>query len=64
MSGSGFPVDAAAMYRLCVDLFPITRSITGAGTRETLARVGAELALEIHEVPSGTPAFDWTVPAE
>jgi aminopeptidase-like protein len=64
MNGSGFPVDAADMYQLCVDLFPITRSITGAGARETLARVSADLPLEIHEVPSGTPAFDWTVPPE
>ena len=65
MSGRDIPVvDAAQMYQLCVDLFPITRSITGAGVRETLARVSADLALEIHEVPSGAPAFDWIVPAE
>ena len=64
MSGRDIPVDAAQMYQLCVDLFPITRSITGAGARETLARVSADLELEIHEVPSGTPAFDWIVPAE
>ena len=64
MSGRDIPVDAAQMYQLCVDLFPITRSITGAGARETLARVSAELELDIHEVPSGTPAFDWIVPAE
>ena len=64
MSGRDTPVDAAQMYQLCVDLFPITRSITGAGVRETLARVSADLPLEIHEVPSGTPAFDWIVPAE
>lgn len=46
------------------DLFPICRSITGNGVRQTLARVAAEIPLEITEVPSGTPVFDWEVPRE
>jgi aminopeptidase-like protein len=45
-------------------LFPIRRSLTGPGVRETLAEIGRELPLTIHEVPSGTPALDWTVPRE
>ena len=42
------------MYALIEELFPICRSITGAGVRETLDRIGARIPLERHEVPSGT----------
>lgn len=53
------------MYDLLKELFPITRSITGEGVRVTLRRVKEYLpGLEICEVPSGTPAFDWEVPPE
>jgi len=52
------------MYALCQRLFPICRSITGNGVRETLAILREHLPLTIHEVPSGTPAFDWQVPRE
>jgi aminopeptidase-like protein len=52
------------MYRLMVELFPICRSITGNGVRETLARIKDHIPLEIHEVPSGTKVFDWEVPKE
>jgi aminopeptidase-like protein len=52
-------------YDLATELFPICRSITGPGLRETLATLRRELPeLMIHEVPSGTPCFDWTVPRE
>ena len=53
------------MYALCDRLFPICRSITGNGVRETL-RVLQSIcsAMTLHEVPSGTQAFDWTVPKE
>jgi aminopeptidase-like protein len=46
------------------ELFPIRRSLTGDGVRATLAAVGRHIPLEIREVPTGTPAFDWTVPKE
>lgn len=52
------------MYALAADLFPICRSITGDGVRETLRVLRRHIALDIHEVPTGTPAFDWTVPQE
>ena len=52
------------MHDLCRELFPLTRSITGDGVRQTLAVVGRTLPLERHEVPSGTPVLDWTVPPE
>ena len=52
------------MYRLIQRLFPICRSITGNGVRETLRILGQYLPLTVHEVPSGTAVFDWTVPRE
>ena len=53
------------MHDWAEDLFPICRSITGPGVRETLKYVQNILSeLKIHSVPSGTRAFDWTVPDE
>jgi aminopeptidase-like protein len=52
------------IYSLIRDLYPICRSITGEGFRETLARIRKEIPLDVHEVPSGTQVFDWTVPKE
>ena len=53
------------MYQLARELFPIDRSLTGDGVRRTLAVLKRELPeLTIHEVPSGTEVFDWTVPKE
>lgn len=54
-----------AMHNLAARLFPICRSITGNGVRESLAII-RELVpeLALHEVPSGTACFDWQVPDE
>src|SRR5947207_16018933 len=52
------------IYSLIRELYPICRSITGEGFRDTLARIRNEIPLDVHEVPSGTQVFDWTVPKE
>lgn len=52
------------MHELIAQLYPLCRSLTGAGVRATLSRLAEEAPLQITEIPSGTPAFDWTVPDE
>ncbi len=57
------------IYDLCSKLFPICRSITGNGVRETLKIIDQYISLsgfnlKITEVPTGTKVFDWTVPKE
>lgn len=46
------------------ELYPICRSITGNGVRQTLRILQKQIPLTMHEVPTGTPVFDWTVPKE
>ena len=52
------------MYSLMERLFPICRSITGDGVRETLKIINDFIPLDMHEIPSGTKVFDWTIPDE
>ena len=52
------------MYSWATDLFPICRSITGNGLRETLKILSEYISLETHEVKTGTKVFDWDVPME
>jgi aminopeptidase-like protein len=52
------------LYGLVARLFPIRRSLTGDGVRETLRIVGEHVPLTVHEVPTGTRVLDWTVPKE
>lgn len=55
----------AEIYKLAERLYPICRSITGDGVRQTLNIIKEYLPiLQIEEVPTGTKAFDWTVPQE
>lgn len=59
------PLDVGRqLHALVARLYPICRSITGPGVRQTLAVLQEDLPLTIHEVPTGTAAFDWTVPQE
>jgi aminopeptidase-like protein len=52
------------LHEFARQLYPICRSITGAGVRQTLALIGKRVPLTVHEVRSGSRAFDWTVPQE
>lgn len=52
------------IYQLISKLYPICRSITGNGFRETLQIIQQHIPLEVHEVPTGTQVFDWTIPKE
>jgi aminopeptidase-like protein len=62
----GFDADTLArdMSQLIAELYPICRSITGDGVRQTLQCLQRYLPITPHEVPTGTPVFDWTVPRE
>lgn len=52
------------MLDLAEELYPLFRSVTGPGLRATLERLGREIPLVVHEVPSGTRVLDWTIPQE
>jgi aminopeptidase-like protein len=54
----------AELHRFAAELYPICRSITGDGVRQTLAQIHRRVPLQISEVPTGTQVFDWTVPKE
>jgi aminopeptidase-like protein len=52
------------MYQFVSDLYPICRSITGNGLRETIRRVKQHIPLEMREAATGERVFDWTIPKE
>ena len=52
------------MYQLMIELYPICRSITGDGVRKTLEIIGNHIPIKKHEIPTGTPVFDWNIPKE
>ena len=52
------------IYALAAKIYPICRSITGNGVRDTLGLLAAHIDLEVHEVRTGTAVFDWTIPRE
>src|SRR5579863_4957356 len=52
------------LHAFVSELYPVCSSITGNGLREIIRRIGQRIPLQIHEVPTGTQVFDWTVPRE
>lgn len=52
------------LHQLIAELYPLCRSLTGNGVRDTLKVLSRLIPLQIHEVPSGTQVFDWAVPKE
>ncbi len=54
------------IHALAKKLWPINRSITGDGIRETLSILKHDYLpnLSIKEIPTGTAVLDWTVPKE
>lgn len=62
-----FDLDASIgdqLHGLAKELWPLDRSLTGEGVRETLRHLQDFAPMTIHEVPTGTQAFDWSVPRE
>ena len=53
-----------AMHALIRDLFPICRSITGEGFRDSLRELAQVVPISLTDVATGTHVFDWTVPKE
>ncbi len=60
----GLAASGKELHRFVSELYPICRSITGNGIRETLSLIQKRIPLQIFEVASGTDVFDWTVPKE
>ena len=58
------PLNSSVIEQLFDELWPICRSITGDGLRESFNILQKIIPLKLHEVPSGTQVFDWTVPEE
>ena len=52
------------MYQLILELFPLCRSITGQGTRQTLEALRSRIPISVRGVPSGSMVLDWVVPPE
>src|ERR1041385_643746 len=57
-------VEGKKLYALVEALYPICRSITGNGLRQSLRLLQKTVPLKLHEVPSGSQVFDWVVPKE
>jgi aminopeptidase-like protein len=64
LNGWDFTQQGQELYNLIATLYPICRSITGEGLRRSLRLLQQHVPLSLVEVPTGTKAFDWTVPKE
>lgn len=60
----GVTAQGQELHAFAAELYPICRSITGDGIRETIQAIRRRIPLSVTEVPSGTPVFDWTIPRE
>ena len=58
------PAIGDQIFSLASEIYPICRSITGNGVRETLNILARHIDIKMHEVPTGTQVFDWTIPRE
>jgi aminopeptidase-like protein len=56
--------EGTELFQTISALYPICRSITGEGLRQSLRLLQPQAPLSLCEIPSGTAAFDWTVPKE
>ena len=54
----------AAMHAVVRELYPLGRSITGDGLRQSLRILDRISPLTLHEVPTGTEVLDWVIPRE
>jgi aminopeptidase-like protein len=63
-SPGGAAALAESALALATEIYPICRSITGDGVRQTLRLLARHAPLEVFEVPSGTPVLDWEIPRE
>lgn len=52
------------MHAFAERLFPLCRSITGEGLRESLSLIGERIPIKVRSLPSGTDVFDWRIPKE
>jgi aminopeptidase-like protein len=52
------------IHALAAEIFPICRSITGQGVRDTLDILARHIPLARRSVATGERLFDWTVPME
>jgi aminopeptidase-like protein len=57
-------MNGSELHAFATRLYPICRSITGQGVRQSLALIGEHIPLRLHEVPSGSAVYDWEVPLE
>lgn len=64
LADEDIPETGQKLYGFAEKMYPICRSITGQGVRDTLDMIKDKIPLTIHQVPSGTQVFDWEVPRE
>lgn len=62
--GIDYQKEGKFMFELATRMYPICRSITGNGLRETLSILNEIIPLTIEEVPTGTKVLDWEIPEE